>query len=430
MIPQKYTVQMVPIKDLHPHPDNRKITPEGLDWDEFAASVKDHGIMQPLMSRKMPNGKLQIIAGERRWRAALAAGFESVPAFIRDFDDQETLKFLLIDNLQRADLDVIEEARGVRLLLTKGAMSVAEVSEAIRRSADWVNLRQGLLDLDVEVQERARRRELSLGVVQLLLDLPTDRRSEGVQLVLHSSFQVEPLNVRQSFQVLEDKITGPARAAKEWESRKDALLEKWKKHLREKLNPVVEEPLLVALGEGAVDHNKMMPAERKIGREALTDDAPMNLAWVDLAARHGLPALIFREKDWTEHGDDNDSGAFVYVSLIKTGEDARREHTKDAWLRKKAGAVEEKEEPEKDEPDDDEPEEPTGSQKVRQSAMIDMGKVTAMREFLDSNNYASPPEWARDLMNEIDACPPSLGERVAAITLEWVETLCGSDHQD
>ena len=107
----------LPLQKVEPNPLQPRKTFEPEALDELAASIREHGVIQPLTVRKMPSGFYQIIAGERRWRAARLAGLDEVPVVIIEADDKKAMELALIENLQRADLTPIEEARGYQQLI-------------------------------------------------------------------------------------------------------------------------------------------------------------------------------------------------------------------------------------------------------------------------------------------------------------------------
>jgi ParB family chromosome partitioning protein len=317
------------IEVLSPHPENREIVTSGEDWEDFKRSVKRHGVLTPLLIRPH-EGAFQIVCGERRWQAATALEMAAVPCVVRELSDEAALELMMVENLQREDVDPVEEARGVRLLIEKAGLSAEEVGERICKSADWVNLRQGLLSLPEEAQVRARSREVSLGVLQMVLHLPEQNREEGLQMVLHPAFQDEPLNVRQAEQLLNEEIIEPARRRAEWEERKGVLRTRWMVRLRELVSlPDDRGDLVVQVAEWD-ERGKGQCAEDKVYAVDLTPEAPQPLRWLSLALRHGLPVRVFPGR--VDQGDEalNDSVAMVDDQLIMAGERALEENEEGA----------------------------------------------------------------------------------------------------
>ena len=158
----------IPVADIHPNPDQprRHFAEEALD--ELGASIKRHGIIQPIVVRPH-NGSFQIVAGERRWRAAQRAQLHEIPAIIRNFDDAETLEIALIENIQRQDLNPIEEAETYRRLCDEFGHSAAALAELVHKSRSHVANMIRLLDLPPAIRELVVEGRLSMGHARALL---------------------------------------------------------------------------------------------------------------------------------------------------------------------------------------------------------------------------------------------------------------------
>ncbi len=138
---------------------------------ELADSIAQHGILQPLVVRANPLGGYRIIAGERRWRAARLAGLEEVPALIKDVSDAEAMEIALIENLQREDLDPIEEAAGYQQLIENCGYTQEQAAERLGKSRTGVTNSLRLLTLEKEVRELVQKGTLSAGHAKVLLGL-------------------------------------------------------------------------------------------------------------------------------------------------------------------------------------------------------------------------------------------------------------------
>ena len=125
---------MLPISEIEPNQDQPRKSFSQESLAELADSIRDHGILQPLLVRPMPAGRYQLIAGERRWRAARMAGENSVPVIIREMSDQEAMELALIENLQREDLNPVEEAMGYRQLIEQYDMTQEKVAQVVGKS--------------------------------------------------------------------------------------------------------------------------------------------------------------------------------------------------------------------------------------------------------------------------------------------------------
>ena len=162
---------MVPIEKVHPNPDQprRTFTPEQLD--ELSVSIKEKGIIQPLIVRARPehDGEYEIVAGERRWRAAQMAQLHSIPVLVREFNDTEVLEVAIIENIQRADLNAVEEAAGYRQLMGRFGHTQEKLSEVLGKSRSYIANLVRLLTLPEEVQDYVRDGKLSAGHARALI---------------------------------------------------------------------------------------------------------------------------------------------------------------------------------------------------------------------------------------------------------------------
>ena len=157
------------LSELEP---NRSQPRKNFDETAIAAladSLREHGVLQPLLVRALPNGNYQIVAGERRWRAARMAGLDEVPVIIKDLDDKEAAQIALIENLQREDLDPIEEAQGYRYLQDEHGMKQDEIARTVGRSRSAVANAMRLLRLPEEIQNMLIERTLTAGHARALL---------------------------------------------------------------------------------------------------------------------------------------------------------------------------------------------------------------------------------------------------------------------
>lgn len=166
--PSGQGIANIAVADIHPNPDQprRHFAEEALE--ELGASIKRHGIIQPIVVRPH-DGSYQIVAGERRWRAAQRAHIHEIPAIIRNFDDAETLEIALIENIQRQDLNPIEEAETYRRLCDEFGHSAAALAELVHKSRSHVANMIRLLDLPPAIRELVIESKLSMGHARALL---------------------------------------------------------------------------------------------------------------------------------------------------------------------------------------------------------------------------------------------------------------------
>ncbi len=144
------------------------------ELDELVASIKSQGVLQPILVRKHPedHSRFELIAGERRWRAAQLAQLHEIPALVRDFSDREALEAALVENLQRADLNALEEAIAYRRLMDEFSYTQDQVASGLGKSRPYIANMVRLLDLPTEVQALLRDKALSPGHARLLVGLP------------------------------------------------------------------------------------------------------------------------------------------------------------------------------------------------------------------------------------------------------------------
>ena len=145
---------------------------------DLADSIREHGIIQPLTVRKLASGYYQIIAGERRWRAARMANLSDVPAVIIEADDKKAMELALIENLQRQDLNPLEEALGYQTLMNEYGLTQEEAAGRVGKSRPAVANALRLLGLCPEVQERVRKGELSAGHARAILQLKSEKKQQ------------------------------------------------------------------------------------------------------------------------------------------------------------------------------------------------------------------------------------------------------------
>ena len=173
---------------------------------ELAASIAQHGVLQPLTVRRLSSGYYQIIAGERRWRAARMAGLNEIPALIIEADDRKVMEIGLIENLQREDLNPMEEAAGFQTLIQDFGLTQEEAAQRVSKSRPAVANALRLLGLPQEIQWSIEQGTLSAGHGRALLSLPTSE----AQLALAEEIQKRKLSVRET----EERVKRLLQAAK------------------------------------------------------------------------------------------------------------------------------------------------------------------------------------------------------------------------
>ena len=183
----------------------RQFDPDALE--DLAESIRQHGILQPLIVRRLQSGYYQIIAGERRWRAARLAGLREVPAIVIEADDREAMELAMIENLQREDLNPIEEASGYFTLIEQYALTQEEAARRVGKSRATVANALRLLNLTPTVQLFVEDGRLSAGHARALLALPVSLQEDTALTVMKSG-----LSVRQT-EMLVKRLTAEKKKA-------------------------------------------------------------------------------------------------------------------------------------------------------------------------------------------------------------------------
>lgn len=180
--------RLVPIEQIAPNPDQpRKRFAEG-DLDDLAASIREKGVIQPLIVRAVTDDRYEIVAGERRWRASQMAKLHELPVVVRDFTDVEVLEVAIIENIQRADLNPIEEAAGYRQLMDRFGHTQEKMAEALGKSRSHIANLLRLLNLPEAVLELVRKGELSSGHARALI--PADDPLKLAQMIVKGGLSV------------------------------------------------------------------------------------------------------------------------------------------------------------------------------------------------------------------------------------------------
>ena len=175
---EKSPYQLLPIYKIEPNPDQPRRDFNEDELENLAVSIAEHGIVQPLTVREIGGGYYQIIAGERRWRAARMANITEVPAVIIEADDKKATELALIENLQRQDLNPVEEAFGYRTLMSDYGLSQEQAAQRVGKSRPAVANALRLLNLCPEVLEAVRKGALSAGHARAVLSLKSEKQQQ------------------------------------------------------------------------------------------------------------------------------------------------------------------------------------------------------------------------------------------------------------
>lgn len=201
---------------------------------ELAASIKTQGLMQPILVRPVTKDRYEIIAGERRWRAARLAGLSEIPVVVRDVPDRAALAMALIENIQREDLNPLEEAQGVQRLVSEFALTHQEAADAIGRSRTATTNLLRLLNLEASVQQRILEGQLDMGHGRALLSLEGRSQEDIAKRVAERG-----LSVRET-EKLVNNLLKPAPKGKASRARTDRDVARLEEELSEELGTTVE----------------------------------------------------------------------------------------------------------------------------------------------------------------------------------------------
>lgn len=207
-------VRELPLNEIYPNPDQpRKVFDEGA-MNDLANSVKEHGVIMPLVVNRKPDGRYMIIAGERRYRAALMAGLERVPVVIKDYTEREIQEISLIENLQREDLNPIEAAYGMKRLMDEFELTQEALAERLGKSRPAIANTLRLLTLSEEVIALVQEGKLSSGHARTLVAVPKEAQGE-----LARRFVKDELSVRDAERAVKAYLNPPEVLRKEKEAK-------------------------------------------------------------------------------------------------------------------------------------------------------------------------------------------------------------------
>lgn len=191
----------------------------GMDQDslrDLANSIAAQGVVQPIIVRPIDNERFEIIAGERRWRATQMTQYETIPAIVRDISDSEVLSIALIENIQREDLNALDEAIAIGRLISEFSMTHQETADAIGRSRTAVSNSLRLLDLNDEVKQMLHARNLEMGHARALLGLKGKMQTDAAHVVVAKGFSVrdteryvKTILKKQDAEIIEKRVTNP-----------------------------------------------------------------------------------------------------------------------------------------------------------------------------------------------------------------------------
>ncbi|MGG3561544.1 ParB/RepB/Spo0J family partition protein [Neobacillus rhizosphaerae] len=227
-------VQEIKLKELRPNPYQPRKTFHQEAIDELRDSIIEHGILQPLVVRKSIRG-YEIVVGERRFRAAKEAKLETVPAVVRELSEQQMMELAVLENLQREDLNPIEEGQAYQTLMEKLKLTQEEVAKRLGKSRPHIANHIRLLSLPQKIQELISAEKITMGHGRALLGL---RQKAKLPAVVEKTIQ-EGLNVRQLEKLIQQLNENVSRETKKPEKKKDVFLQEREHVLRERFGTTV-----------------------------------------------------------------------------------------------------------------------------------------------------------------------------------------------
>ncbi len=204
------SINEIELSRIQPNPDQPRREFDKQSLEELAASIREIGIVQPISLRQQANGSYQIIAGERRFRAAHLAGLTTIPAYIRTVEDEAVMEMALIENIQREDLNAIEIALSFKKLIDQYNLTQEQLSERVGKNRTTVANYLRLLKLPAEVQIGLRDKLIDMGHARALLSV----ENTSVQLELYKAIITEGLSVRKVEELARSMAQAPAKEAK------------------------------------------------------------------------------------------------------------------------------------------------------------------------------------------------------------------------
>ena len=206
----------LPLNEIIPNKDQPRKTFDEGSIQELAQSIEQHGVLQPLLVRPLAEGGYQLVAGERRWRACRIAGVKEVPVVVKELTDTETMEIAIIENLQREDLNPIEEAEGLQALIDKCGFTQEEVATSVGKSRPAIANSLRLLRLPEEVRDMTKNGDISAGHARALLSFDNEAMiCEVAQNIVSNKLTVR--NVERLAKISETAKT-PVRRAKRRDS--------------------------------------------------------------------------------------------------------------------------------------------------------------------------------------------------------------------
>ena len=231
-VSEELSTSTLPINEIIPNKEQPRKTFDEAALGELADSIAQHGVLQPLLVRPLTTGGYQLVAGERRWRASRIAGLKEVPVIVKELTDTEAMQLAIIENLQREDLNPIEEAEGLQALIDKCGFNQEEVAASVGKSRPAITNSLRLLKLPEEVRDMTRNGEISAGHARALLALD----SSALMLEVAEQIVSRKLTVRD----VEKLASKPAKSRAKTAKKRDSFYDEVELSLTEALGRKVK----------------------------------------------------------------------------------------------------------------------------------------------------------------------------------------------
>jgi ParB family chromosome partitioning protein len=243
-------VRMVPVEHITPNPEQPRLAFDEATLEELAASIREHGVLQPILVRPLDNGGYQLIAGERRWRASQSAGLETIPALVEEIDDDTALEISIIENLQREDLSPLDEASMYDRMVREHGYSVRKLAQKLGKDKGYLENRLRLADAPPEIRELVSLRKDTLSHAYELLKVDDARKrkrlaaqvARGELTLIKLRDRIEGRRARRA----DTEVDEPVAGRDDGESIADEAEAAWTGRHRGEAGPLRDDSLLAA----------------------------------------------------------------------------------------------------------------------------------------------------------------------------------------
>lgn len=238
----------IPVESVIPNPNQPRYFFDGENLDSLAASIREHGVVQPIIVTKLAGGKYELIAGERRLRASKLIGNAEIPAIVREADAQQKLELAIIENIQRHDLNAIEEAKAYRRLSEEFHLTQEEIAKKMGKGRAAIANTMRLLDLPIEIQRGVIEGKITEGHARAILGLDNPEKQRALyELILKGKLTVRDVENKVR------EITIPAHSRKISAVAADPMIQDLENNLQQKLGTKIQIKKKGAVGKILID---------------------------------------------------------------------------------------------------------------------------------------------------------------------------------